>query len=388
MKKYFFTFLIVIFATASAPAFVRADGDVMAPASAGATTIAGVNWGTVTTTDNSIIISNAHIIGVTGAGPKTFYIEWGTGLPGQYATYEHVGQTTPPTTLLTSYNFSATLSNLSPMTSYYYNIWEVVNSPGGTVQTNLFTYGFATTSMLGNNGVHYTFPNGSGNNDLTVFGQLVNAAGSAILTAPINIILQDANHVELTSAEAITGQLFTQNGAGYFSHTFLNLAGSGITYAELPAGQYYIAIKRLSDNAEIMPPLPFTIPAPSNDNDNTNPGPNNNQNPTGSTYSGLIPCGAAGQPPCDFDMLIVLINRVVDFLLFVIAFPVVAVVVAWAGVKLLISGGSSGAKEQAKSMMGHVVVGLIVALLAWGIIKLILTTLGYQGPLLSIFGIN
>lgn len=391
MKKHFLKFLVIIVALVSLPAVVRADGDIMTTFS-GAQFIAGVNWGTVTATNHSILISNAHLIPMNPSGGAiTFVAEWGIGSPGQnngdYTVLNH----TQPTTLSYEgnfdYSFTLPINNLEPNTNYYFTIREInpYETPGpGEVDLgyNLFTYGFATTEVFGNSSVHYQFPNGSLNNNLMVYGQLVNSVGGTLLTTPINIILQDANHTELTSAEAITGQLFTQNGAGYFSHTFIDLAASGITNAALPGGQYYIAIKRLSDNAEIMTPLPFSVPSPSN------PGGGNN-NPTytvpTTTYSGLVACDG---PDCDFNAFLNTVNRVVNFLIFIIAFPLVAVVVAWAGIKLLMSGGNSGAKEQAKSMIWKVIIGLVVALLSWVIIKLILVTLGYQGPLLAIFGIN
>lgn len=122
-------------------------------------------------------------------------------------------------------------------------------------------------------------------------------------------------------------------------------------------------------------------------NSSTTP-PGGGPNFSNATTTGLIPCGSVGQPDCDFDQFIVLINNVVDFLIVFIAFPFVAIVVAWAGILLLTSGGNSSAKEKSKKMIWHVVIGLILALLSWGIIKIILMTLGYQGPLLGIFGIN
>lgn len=386
MKKYFIKFLILVpvLFLCNTPAHAA---EVCAAPATGAVIIQCVDWGTVTSTDNSITISGAHLTPFVPSGPKTFSIEWGTGVAGQpNGTYSYINST-QPATLNPPYTFNITIPSLQPVTSYYFTISEAgifdPLSGESPIYTNLFTYGFDITDGVSNPDIDLVYSNN--NTNVNVNGNLFLGTGQALMGEQIVLQLYqvppgttlDQNPPPnglVTSPILTTAGSGGPNGSGYFQYTFTNV---------IPGSAYYLMIKRNIDQPYLITPIYFEVPLVVG-----NPPPQNATSTPPMIYSGLIPCGFTGAPPCDFDMLIVLINRVVDFLLFVIAFPVVAVVVAWAGVKLLLSGGNSGAKEQAKSMMSHVIVGLILALLAWGIIKLILTTLGYHGPLLSIFGIS
>lgn len=84
--------------------------------------------------------------------------------------------------------------------------------------------------------------------------------------------------------------------------------------------------------------------------------------------------------PCDFNYLMALVNNVIDFLLFVIATPLVAIILCYAGFLMLTSGGSSEKVTKAKHIIKSVVFGYIIALAAWLIINTILSTLGFNGP--------
>ncbi|MEK7586154.1 MAG: pilin [Patescibacteria group bacterium] len=83
--------------------------------------------------------------------------------------------------------------------------------------------------------------------------------------------------------------------------------------------------------------------------------------------------------PCDFDALMGLINRIINFLLFVIATPLAAIIFCYAGFLLLTSGGSSESKTKAKKIIKNLLIGYVIALAAWLIVHTILTTLGYKG---------
>lgn len=84
--------------------------------------------------------------------------------------------------------------------------------------------------------------------------------------------------------------------------------------------------------------------------------------------------------PCNFNALMVLINRVIDFALFYLATPLAAVIFAYAGFLLITSGGSQEKMTKAKHILGNVLIGYVIALAAWLIVNTILNTLGFVGP--------
>jgi len=107
--------------------------------------------------------------------------------------------------------------------------------------------------------------------------------------------------------------------------------------------------------------------------------------------AGLVPtCNVGGAvnstktgigTACDFDALLALINNIINFLLFVIAPPLVGLIICWAGFLLMFSGANEHNRTQAKHIFLNVIFGYIIALAAWVVIKTILTVLGFQGPM-------
>lgn len=345
-------------------------GDLYAPDSAGTTSLHGVNWGTVTTTSSAITISGARVIPFIQNGSKNFKIEYGRGT--QNAIEEPIGFSSVFTSYPPNYNFNATINVPLPNTSYYFDIWEVA----GNTSTALLTRGYATSAKIdGPQNVHYNF---SQDNSINIYGNL--PGSNALMNFPIDIVIRDANGNDLMTAEETTsGMDILNNGNAYFEHLFFGLSNSGLTVGNT----YSIVIRGTNMNADITTPVTFTLPNP-NSNQQNNGGQNQAQNPPA---GGLIACGAdPSNYDCDFNALIDTINKFVNFLIIFVAFPVVAIVIAWAGVLLITSGGSSSKKEHAKSMITHVVIGLAVALLAWAIVKIVLVVFGYvpTGPLWSV----
>ncbi len=82
--------------------------------------------------------------------------------------------------------------------------------------------------------------------------------------------------------------------------------------------------------------------------------------------------------PCTFNGLMDLVNNLVKFILFVVALPLTAVMIAYAGFLYLFSG-ISDQKSKAKGIFFNAVIGLVIAFCAFLIIQLILRTLGYDG---------
>jgi hypothetical protein len=80
--------------------------------------------------------------------------------------------------------------------------------------------------------------------------------------------------------------------------------------------------------------------------------------------------------PCGFNEFMKLINNVIKFLLFTIATPLCALIVAYAGWLYISSSSSEENKGKAKKILTNVVVGYIIALAAFLIVKTLLSTLG------------
>jgi len=123
--------------------------------------------------------------------------------------------------------------------------------------------------------------------------------------------------------------------------------------------------------------------------------PNSNQNPnqpkptvdtdtdtdTNITYSStgaLVPCGTSGGEDCGFKHIFELINKVVTFILFVMAVPIAAIMFAYAGFLLITSGGETSKRTKAKKIFTNVAIGIILAVGAFLIVKTILSLVGYN----------
>ena len=93
----------------------------------------------------------------------------------------------------------------------------------------------------------------------------------------------------------------------------------------------------------------------------------------------LVPCDNT-KIPCDFNQLMNLVNTVIHFILFDLVIPIAAIMFAYAGFLLVTAGGeAASARTKAKSVFTNAVIGLIVAVAAWLIIRTILLILGYEG---------
>ena len=82
---------------------------------------------------------------------------------------------------------------------------------------------------------------------------------------------------------------------------------------------------------------------------------------------------------CGWTEFLTLVNNFIQFILKALVIPIAAIMFFYAGFKLVISGGSTEAKTQAKKIFTNAVLGLVIAAGAWLIIRTILSILGYQG---------
>jgi len=104
-----------------------------------------------------------------------------------------------------------------------------------------------------------------------------------------------------------------------------------------------------------------------------------------------VPCGYKTNPAngkagwvytqeCNFDMLIVLVNNIINALIY-LAILVAVAMFAYAGWLYLTSAGNEGQMKQAHTIFTNAGFGFIFVLGAWLIITLILKTLVGAGPL-------
>ncbi len=101
---------------------------------------------------------------------------------------------------------------------------------------------------------------------------------------------------------------------------------------------------------------------------------------TSSTSKNLIPCGTSvNTKECDFKDLLTLVNNVITFILVDLALPIAALMFAYAGAKLVLSGGSPEARTSAKTIALNTVIGIVLAAGSWIIVKTFLAIMGYQG---------
>lgn len=135
------------------------------------------------------------------------------------------------------------------------------------------------------------------------------------------------------------------------------------------------------------------IVIPNNTPGNTttpNPSPTGTQtnvNPT-IEWRGLVPVCNTGEinpdtnnfdVPCDFNMIMHLINKVINFLLVVLATPLFALIIIYVAWLYLSDMGNASNITKAKTIMKNAVLGYVIALAAWLIVKTILLSLGYEG---------
>ena len=92
----------------------------------------------------------------------------------------------------------------------------------------------------------------------------------------------------------------------------------------------------------------------------------------------LVPCGGTGQPKCDFNQLMIMINIIIDFIIFKLAFPIFAIAFAYAGFLLLFFGSEDAKRSEAKKIAINAFFGFVIALVAWLVVKSILVGLGIK----------
>lgn len=97
---------------------------------------------------------------------------------------------------------------------------------------------------------------------------------------------------------------------------------------------------------------------------------------TGCPTEGLVPCGNVPSCPCELCDFFVMIDRIIDFLLFRIVPVLAALMIAVGGVMYIVAFGKPEMVSQAKSLFTAVVIGLLIIYGAWVFINTFLMFIG------------
>jgi len=90
--------------------------------------------------------------------------------------------------------------------------------------------------------------------------------------------------------------------------------------------------------------------------------------------AGLVPCGGPSEEPCQTCHVVQLISNIVNWLIVILGL-LAALVVIYAGILLVTSGGNTSAKEKAKSIFSNFLIGYTIVLAAWLLIDYGIKTL-------------
>ncbi len=182
-----------------------------------------------------------------------------------------------------------------------------------------------------------------------------------------------------TPAGLVEGQA-TASATGNASAPFTGL---------VPSQSYIGHIYKYDTNSQLstssgIPAVFFVTPA---ETPPPPPPPNQGGTSTGTSSStggdmpdpdAIIPCDGTPASPCGFPELMILIQRIINYLLFYMVLPIAAILCAYIGFLFVTSGANPGNRQKAKDMIPKFLFGLVIALAAWLIVKVILTTLGYD----------
>jgi hypothetical protein len=100
---------------------------------------------------------------------------------------------------------------------------------------------------------------------------------------------------------------------------------------------------------------------------------------------GLVPCGTP-DCPCQLCHLFVLLNKIINFVLFKLVPPLAVFMLVVGGVMFLFASGSPGTLEQAKKILTAVIMGLIIIYGAWMIVGMFLSAIGLSDVGIGLVG--
>ena len=101
--------------------------------------------------------------------------------------------------------------------------------------------------------------------------------------------------------------------------------------------------------------------------------------------AGLVTCGGRGEPDCDFNQFMATFKHILNFVLIDLASIIFIVGILRAGWIYLNSGGDPSAHKKASGIFFHMVIGYILVLASWLIIKTFIILFTGETPSFSTF---
>lgn len=105
--------------------------------------------------------------------------------------------------------------------------------------------------------------------------------------------------------------------------------------------------------------------------------------PVFASAAGLVNCDPSTGVDCTISSLFTAISNGIDWII-VMAGPIAALAAAWAGVKYLTAGGDMAKIKDAHKIFWSVIVGFVIILSAWLVVKFILTQLGVDSSFIRL----
>jgi len=95
--------------------------------------------------------------------------------------------------------------------------------------------------------------------------------------------------------------------------------------------------------------------------------------------NGLIPCDGAD---CTFDSVLQLVNNLINFFFTTLLLPLIVLLIMYLGYGYLTANGNPAQHAKLKSMLKNIVLGLLLIVCAWLIVRTLLSVLGYTDDLM------
>jgi len=95
---------------------------------------------------------------------------------------------------------------------------------------------------------------------------------------------------------------------------------------------------------------------------------------------GLVPCGRDTNKNgvleetemCQFKHVVEVASKILDFIIFELASVIVVIASMYTGWLFLTSQGNPGTKQKTKTMFGNIIIGYVLVLSSWVIVKTII----------------